>query len=248
MPQLVPMTQADLARFVLPADCVRKDVPVTDFSGPTALDEQRFEFLGPIQTDSKLIRQDLIFPCRAINCAGSPQSSIQDDFNELQSNPDFYWNQVAWGQQRQFGKTPGGQWAFDIPIALPDFLVSLSAWAQVGASFEAPAWDNTARFVQFICPQLWTPKNYQIWRVTGRWFYASVSHPDTGTFPLPFPWSLSTDFALVSSGALQPGQTIVIPPHDFEPSGNVQSPPAPGGFLGTSDGDGWGVGQYLVFL
>jgi hypothetical protein len=258
MPQLLPMTPGNLTGFILPDDCVRKDQPFTDFNGPTALDEQRFEFMpNGNQSDSKLLRQDLIIPYRAIVSPGG-SATIAETYGEVAGNPDFYWDQVPWGKVGQLDKgAPGtpfaGQWVFtDFRGVEHDsfqsgFLTSYTIWIQSGASFDPPAWDDVVLFFQFICPQLFVPRDYQIWRVTGRWTYDSVLHPDTGTFPLPFPWSFSTDFALVSSGTLQPGQTIVVPPHDFEPSGNVQSPPAPAGFLGNPDGDGWAIGQYLVF-
>jgi hypothetical protein len=173
---------------------------------------------------------------------------------ELTANPALWWNQVPWGQAASFGRRLDNN-QFQLTVGelvsgIGDYLTAQCVQTQTGGALGGPpSWNRVAAVLQVLCPQLYIPIPFQVWSVTGRWFdieNLGVGYDNTGTFPVP-PWQLSSDFALVAGGVLQPGDTLVINPHDFTPDASSQRPPAPNGSLQSTDGQCWGVANYLVF-
>jgi hypothetical protein len=225
--------------------------------GPN-FDQQRYETIGSDQTDSKLLHGENILWYRYIAGLGETPSLW---WAELSGHPD-YWLQVPWGQEYQLG-SPGGSgssWSMSPVVGTYGRLTAVDEWVQGGfPGFSSPVYAHSLRAFQVICPQLWTPKSYEIWNVTGRWSTTSgfgAGYDSTGVFPTPYPWSSSTDFVMIGSGTLNPGDTLIVGPPNFNPTGTSQAPPAPTidpspagtAYPPGSDWDGWGVASFLIFL
>jgi hypothetical protein len=259
MPTPLPSLQNSLAVIAYPLDCIRKEGPPAPTDPPGLLDEQRFELTpnGLNRADAKLRWQTPVIPYRFITLAdrvvGSPVP-LEDGFAELAANPDLWWNQVPWGQFASLGRRlDNNQWELhvgELVSGIGSYLTAQCVNTQIGnSSVSPPDWNRTAAVLQLLCPQLYIPINYQVWSVTGRFLTTDalgVGYDDTGTFPVP-PWQLSSDFTLQGGGVLQPGDTLVINPHDLSPDASCQRPPAPNGSLQSTDGQNWGVSNYIVF-
>lgn len=259
MPSPVPIPQASVQELLVPFDCIQKDDPVNGAFLPTQLDQPAYEALQLQRVDSCQLLSAPFIPYRVFSIAdafsptGVPEATAEEVWNELNANGNTWWPQVPWGRTLGFGRAGGfGDFQTDPePPATTSWLVSWFIWENIGnPSFTPPGWAKYGVVTQVLCPAFWIPVNYQIWSVTGRWFlnpFLEAGYADTGNFPVPNPWSMSSDFTQVSNGTLNPGETLVIPPHDLSPQTNCAIPPAPAGIFQSTDGQGWGVANFLVF-
>lgn len=232
---------------------------------PTATgnyDEQIYEAAGS-REDAKKFEGGAIVPVRQILCVAANGLTAVDAYNFLIANP-ARWSIVPWGQENEGSYIGGGNYDFSTPIGTIAYAGSACWWQedqrgtppepsglQLSETDPSSTMARQIQVTQILAP-FFVNTAYEIWKVTGHW----ASGPDyAGAVPSPFPWSNSSDFALVSSGTLSPAQLFVIVTHDTDPPSNCQSGTGlapPGTIVPPTTNDsqhwiGWGVMNYIHF-